>query len=91
MLWRFSILVSALVLSACATRQTAEGTAGSQAPVAQVRLMESTLRDLGKDATIQIYPGAGHAFANPSGQAYKADVAGDAWVRTTAHFGRHLR
>ncbi|WP_349263046.1 dienelactone hydrolase family protein [Longimicrobium sp.] len=38
-----------------------------------------------------MYPGAGHAFANPSGQAYKADVAGDAWVRTTSHFGQHLR
>jgi carboxymethylenebutenolidase len=60
-------------------------------PVDQVRQMEATLRDLGKDATIQIYPGAGHAFANPSGQAYKAEVAGDAWMRTTAHFGRHLR
>lgn len=60
-------------------------------PVAQVRQMEATLRDLGKPATIQVYPGAGHAFANPSGQAYKAEPAGDAWRRTLEHFGRHLR
>lgn len=60
-------------------------------PVDQVRQMTSVFRDLEKDVTIQIYPGAGHAFANPSGQSYRPDVAADAWRRTTEHFARHLR
>jgi carboxymethylenebutenolidase len=59
-------------------------------PVAAVREMESTLRALGKDVTIEVYPGAGHAFANPSGQGYRAEPAEDAWRRTTAFFARHL-
>lgn len=67
------------------------GGADQGIPVAQVRLMESTLRELGKDVTIQVYEGAGHAFANPSGQSYKADAAEDAWRRTLAFFDQHLR
>jgi carboxymethylenebutenolidase len=67
------------------------GGADQGIPVAQVRLMESTLRELGKDVTIQVYEGAGHAFANPSGQSYRADAAEDAWRRTLAFFGQHLR
>jgi carboxymethylenebutenolidase len=59
-------------------------------PVASVREMEATLRALGKDVTIEVYPGAGHAFANPSGQGYRAEAADDAWRRTTAFFARHL-
>ncbi|HEV2150278.1 MAG TPA: dienelactone hydrolase family protein [Longimicrobiaceae bacterium] len=60
-------------------------------PVAQVRQMEAALRELGKDAEIVVYPGAAHAFANPSGQAYDARAAQDAWNRTTAFFAEHLR
>ena len=60
-------------------------------PVAQVREMESTLEALGKEAEIHVYPGAGHAFANPSGQAYRPDAAQDAWARTVAFLNRHLK
>lgn len=60
-------------------------------PVAGVREMESTLRGLGKDVTIQVYEGAGHAFANPSGQSYRADVAQDAWMRTVAFLDARLK
>ena len=60
-------------------------------PVEGVRQMEATLKDLGKNAEIQVYPGAKHAFANPSGQAYDAAAAGDAWQRTVAFLGRHLK
>ena len=59
-------------------------------PVASVREMETTLRSLGKDVTVQVYPGAGHAFANPSGQSYRAEAAEDAWRRSTEFFARHL-
>lgn len=60
-------------------------------PVAGVRQMEATLKGLGKNVEIQVYPGAKHAFANPSGQAYEAVSAGDAWRRTTTFLARHLR
>lgn len=60
-------------------------------PVERVREMEATLRELNKDATIQVYPGAGHAFANPSGDAYRPEVAEDAWRRTIAFLDRHLK
>jgi carboxymethylenebutenolidase len=60
-------------------------------PAAQVRQMEAALKALGKDAEIVVYPGAAHAFANPSGQAYDARAAQDAWSRTTAFLARHLR
>ena len=53
-------------------------------PVADVRQFEATLEELGKDAEIHVYEGAGHAFANPTGQNYVADAAEDAWEETTA-------
>jgi carboxymethylenebutenolidase len=52
--------------------------------------MEAALGELGKDATIHIYEGAGHAFANPSGTRYQPEAAKDAWARTTAFFAEHL-
>ncbi len=60
-------------------------------PVESVRLMEATLRELGKDVTIQVYPGAYHGFANPTGEGYDAEAAADAWRRTTAFFARTLK
>ncbi|NNF59083.1 MAG: dienelactone hydrolase family protein [Rhodothermaceae bacterium] len=60
-------------------------------PIHQVQDFESTLQDLGKDATVQIYEGANHAFANPSGERYNAEAAEDAWARTTAFFAEHLK
>ncbi len=60
-------------------------------PVAQVREFEAVLRDLGKDVEIEVYEGAGHAFANPSGERYAAAAAEDAWERTLAFFDEHLR
>ncbi len=67
------------------------GGADQSIPIADVRRMEATLRELGKDVTVQVYEGAGHAFANPSGQSYQPQAAGDAWRRTVAFFARHLR
>lgn len=60
-------------------------------PVGTVKAFEAKLKELGKEATIVIYPGADHAFANPSGTKYNAAAAEDAWKRTTAHFAKHLR
>jgi carboxymethylenebutenolidase len=59
-------------------------------PVAGVREMEAALETLGKDTAIVVYPGAGHAFANPSGTRYQPEAAKDAWEKTTAFFAEHL-
>ena len=60
-------------------------------PVDTVHEFESTLRELGKSASVHIYEGANHAFANPSGTRYNAEAAEDAWSRTTAFFAEHLQ
>ena len=60
-------------------------------PVASVRAFESALDELGKPATIHVYPGADHAFANPSGTRYDEEAADDAWARTLAFFDQHLK
>jgi carboxymethylenebutenolidase len=59
-------------------------------PVRDVREFEAILRGLGANAEIRIYEGAGHAFANPSGNRYDAPIAADAWRRTVAFLKRYL-
>jgi carboxymethylenebutenolidase len=49
------------------------------------------LNELGKDADIYIYPDTKHAFANPSGLAYNAGAAEQAWGRTIEFLGENLR
>ena len=41
--------------------------------------------------TIDVYDGADHAFANPSGRNYQAEPANDAWEKTLAFFDTHLK
>jgi carboxymethylenebutenolidase len=59
-------------------------------PVETVRDFESALRTLGGEVEIHVYDGAGHAFANPSGEQYEPGAAEDAWRRTVAFLDRHL-
>lgn len=60
-------------------------------PVATVREFQTTLDSLGKNASIFIYEGAEHAFANPSGTSYDKNAAEDAWAKTLSFFAQHLR
>jgi carboxymethylenebutenolidase len=60
-------------------------------PVEEVRAFEAAAGEAGKEVTVHLYEGAGHAFANPSGSAYDAEAADTAWERTLAFFDRHLR
>jgi carboxymethylenebutenolidase len=53
-------------------------------PLDSVRAFENALRELGKDAKIVVYPGADHAFANPSGRNYQPETAEKAWLETVA-------
>ena len=55
-----------------------------------VRGFEGALERLGKDHEIRVYEGAGHAFANPSGNNFNAEYAEDAWNRTLEFLGAHL-
>ena len=59
-------------------------------PVESVEAFRTALQRLRKEHEIHIYPGAGHAFANPTGKNYKADAATDAWNKTIEFLNRHL-
>ena len=59
-------------------------------PVDTVQEFEAALERLRKEYEIHIYPDARHAFANPSGSAYDADAASDAWQRTIDFLNTHL-
>ncbi len=60
-------------------------------PLASVERFAAAMRRLGKPADIKVYAGAKHAFANPSGLAYDAAAADDAWRRSTQFLRHHLR
>ena len=59
--------------------------------VADVLNFQDALQQAGVKAEINEYPGAGHAFANPSGEHYQPAAAEDAWRRTVAFFKQHLQ
>ncbi len=58
--------------------------------VESVRKFRTTMRRLNKSASVHVYPDANHGFANPSGQAYDAVAAEDAWQRTVAFLQENL-
>jgi len=58
--------------------------------VASVEGFRDALERLRKNYEVQIYPGVGHAFANPTGSNYDAETAEDAWRRTVDFFNLHL-
>jgi carboxymethylenebutenolidase len=60
-------------------------------PLPMVQAFEAQAQRLGRDVTIKVYEGADHAFANPSGTAYDAPAAEDAWARTTAFLAANLK
>lgn len=60
-------------------------------PVEMVRAFESSLNSLGVENQIYIYPGVGHAFANPSGANYAPEETLDAWSKTLDFLRTHLK
>lgn len=58
------------------------GAEDTSIPVQHVQEFESSLQTLGIAHDIHMYPGVGHAFANPSGGRYAQDEAIDAWEKT---------
>ena len=51
---------------------------------------DQNLKDLNKEASIHIYEGARHAFANASGIAYEKEAATDSWYKTITFLKEHL-
>lgn len=60
-------------------------------PVAHVRELEAAFQEHDKDAVIEIYDNAGHAFLNHARESYVEAAATDAWAKTLAFFTQHLR
>ncbi|HYE60222.1 MAG TPA: dienelactone hydrolase family protein [Candidatus Kapabacteria bacterium] len=60
-------------------------------PVQHVHDFDKALDTVGVENRIHIYPGVGHAFANPSGQNYAPEATKDAWTKTTAFLREHLQ
>ncbi|CUR52176.1 Carboxymethylenebutenolidase [Nitrosotalea devaniterrae] len=60
-------------------------------PIDKVREFKSDLDMAGVENKIYIYPGIGHAFANPSGATYAPTETRDAWNKTLAFMDEHLK
>jgi carboxymethylenebutenolidase len=60
-------------------------------PISMVEEFETSLNTLKVENEIYIYPGVGHAFANPSGMNYAPNETKDAWVKTLAFLSKHLK
>lgn len=59
-------------------------------PVEQVNQFKASLDEVGITNEIQIYPGVGHAFANPSGANYAPNETEDAWKKTLSFLKTYL-
>jgi carboxymethylenebutenolidase len=59
-------------------------------PVAKVKEFQTVLNELHIPNEIHIYPGVGHAFANPTNQNYAPEPTKDAWTKTLAFLKKNL-
>ncbi|MDO8560495.1 MAG: dienelactone hydrolase family protein [bacterium] len=59
--------------------------------VESVRAFDAALDKLGVENEIHLYPGVGHAFANPSGANYAPQETKDAWEKTLAFLKKNLQ
>jgi carboxymethylenebutenolidase len=59
-------------------------------PVESVNAFEQALNETGITNEIYIYPGVGHAFANPSRDNYAPEETADAWEKTLAFLKKYV-
>ena len=59
--------------------------------IESVRAFDRTLDEVGVEREIHVYEGAGHAFANPSGESFRPNATRDAWAKTLRFLDRNLR
>ena len=68
------------------------GEADASIPMDQVRGFDQALTQAGVPHEIHTYPGAPHAFANPTNTAaYRPEAAADAWAKTLAFLRARLQ
>lgn len=67
------------------------GGADQGIPVDSLRAFEASLDALHKRHEIHIYPGAEHAFCNPTGNRYQPEPAQDAWGKTLNFLQRYVK
>ena len=68
------------------------GAEDSYIPAADVDVLKERLAATAQPSDVVVYPGAGHAFLNDTRpEAYRPEVARDAWGRMVAFFRKHLR
>jgi carboxymethylenebutenolidase len=60
-------------------------------PVSKVNEFKEAISALGINNEIHVYPGVGHAFANPSGANYAPNETKDAWEKTLAFLAGNLK
>jgi carboxymethylenebutenolidase len=58
--------------------------------VDSVTAFERALNETGVTNEIYMYPGVGHAFANPSNDNYAPQETADAWKKTLAFLGKYV-
>jgi len=59
-------------------------------PLKQINQFKTALDEIGITNEIHIYPGIGHAFANPSGDNYAPKETQDAWEKTLSFLKRYV-
>jgi len=67
------------------------GAEDTSIPVESVNAFQQALNELGIRNEIHVYPGVGHAFANPSGQSYAPEETRDAWEKTVSFLDENLK
>lgn len=60
-------------------------------PVETVNMFRDALSSLSIQNSVYIYPGVGHAFANPSGANFAPEETKDAWLKTLAFLAVNLK
>jgi carboxymethylenebutenolidase len=60
-------------------------------PSSSVKAFEEDMKELGKDVSVFIYKGAGHAFANEEKPSYNQKAATDSWEKTLTFFNEKLK
>jgi carboxymethylenebutenolidase len=68
------------------------GEADQTIPIEKARTFNRALAEAGIRHEFYTYPGAGHAFANPTrGDSYRPEAAHDAWTKTLNFLTHYLR
>jgi len=68
------------------------GEADESIPMSDLDAFKKALQKAEVGYVISTYPGAGHAFANPThNDSYRPEAAADAWKKTTEFLAKHLK